>query len=53
MATAPFSVTIERIRGAIRWALRDSKDVVHDVKAFHARMEPKADRMIDWSRRLH
>lgn len=26
---------------------------VHNIKAFHARMEPKADRLIDWSRRAH
>jgi hypothetical protein len=26
---------------------------VHSIKAFHARMEPKADRLIDWSRRAH
>ncbi|HUQ08092.1 MAG TPA: hypothetical protein VM261_36605 [Kofleriaceae bacterium] len=25
----------------------------HNIKAFHARMEPKADRLIDWSRRAH
>jgi hypothetical protein len=27
--------------------------VVHNIKEFHARMEPKADRLIDWGRRAH
>lgn len=26
---------------------------MNNIKAFHARMEPKADRLIDWSRRAH